>query len=700
MVQQQLTVPAKDKAKTEIGRGISLEVRGGKKGIAIQYERGWEIKRADLSDTAAKRIFIVDLVESGVNQTKLANKLRISRQTIHNYVERKKNYGLEGLINSYHVASDTSLQQQRKENQDKLPTGNINLKLVELRKKERIEAEKSESDQPFQLNLPFRIEEAEEAKSISREEQPFTEKHNWIESRYAGVFVYIIYLFSRSKLLTLLGGYFGNLYKIFMVFILMITRNIRSIEQLKNIRKREAGLILGLGRIPSKPKVWEWFYRAAYLKVGQKVSDDFFRYQVRGGLVGCYFLFTDGHLLPYTGKERVHCGYSTQRGIPLPGQTNMVTCDATGRIVDFDIQEGTGDLRSHISVLFKKWSGEMSGGSVHVFDREGYGGEFFYGLRDKGICFVTWDKYVDRGKLSEIPEERFTEALDFNGKQYRYFEQTKEFSVTTDEGNCETFSLRQFILWNVSANRRTAGLAHTAGYDISGKDCIVGILNRQGASENTFKHLKDRHPYHYHPGFKLVKSERQDVANPILKELKALITKIKKKIMKLKSKLADIKPVFNKDGSERKKSAHANLKENISGKEISLGQALCDAKKEPERVNISDIENYREFKRVDNEGKKLFDLMTSIVWNARKDMADWLRPYWKLENEIVDLFYAITECHGWVSSNKLEVRVRLEPLEQPSRRFAQEQLCRKLTCLATRLPTGKMMVIEVGEVPW
>ncbi|MCI5118858.1 MAG: hypothetical protein D3913_13095, partial [Candidatus Electrothrix sp. LOE1_4_5] len=95
----------------------------------------------------------------------------------------------------------------------------------------------------------------------------------------------------------------------------------------------------------------------------------------------------------------------------------------------------------------------------------------------------------------------------------------------------------------------------------------------------------------------------------------------------------------------------------------------------------------------------LFDLITSSVWNARKDMVDWLRPHWNLENEIVDLFYAITLCHGWIRSDKHEVRVRLEPLEQPSRRFAQERLCRKLTYLATRLPSGKLMVIEVGEDP-
>ncbi|MCP4492899.1 MAG: hypothetical protein GY820_37195, partial [Gammaproteobacteria bacterium] len=242
----------------------------------------------------------------------------------------------------------------------------------------------------------------------------------------------------------------------------------------------------------------------------------------------------------------------------------------------------------------------------------------------------------------EIPEDQFTGKLEVNGRQYRYFEQSKEFTVTTDQDEKETFSLRRIILWNVTAKRRTAGLAYTADYDISCEDCVVGILNRWGASENTFKHIKARHPYHYHPGFALIESENQDIANPILKELKVVIKKAKQNIVKLKSKLADIKPSFKKDGSARKNSAHATLKEEISEHEIVLGQTQDEAKQEPERVKTSDIEDYQKFKRVDNEGKKLFDLITSSVWNARKDMVDWLRPHWNLDNEIVDLFYAIT----------------------------------------------------------
>jgi len=684
--------------RTNIGKCYELAIHGGKKGTAILYHHSIETERVDLSDTPAKRIFIVRLVERKVNQTKLAKKFNISRQTIHNYVERKEYFGLEGLINSYYVSPDTNLQEQRKENLVKCPRGNLSRKLEDIRRKERIEARKVQESKPTQRSLPFTIEGRDEAKSISSEEQPFIEQHDWLESRYAGVFVYIVHLFSKSKLLPLLSGYFGNGYKIFMVFILMAAKNIRSLEQLKNIRLREAGIILGLGRIPSKPVVWDWFYRAAHLNVAQKILNDFFRYQIRGGFVGCFFLFTDGHLLPYTGKEQVHCGYSTQRSIPLPGQTNMVTCDATGRIIDFDIQEGTGNLRDHISVFSDKWKDDIAKSAVHVFDREGYGSDFFFGLKSKGICFVTWDKHVNHTLLAEIEDKQFTKELEFNGKQYRYFEQSKEFTVSTEAGK-ETFSLRHFILWNIGAKRRTAGLAYTGNHDITGADCIVGILNRWGASENTFKHIKERHPYHYHPGFKLVTSGKQDIANPILKGLKKLIKTTRNDLVKLKSKLADAKPALNKDGSTRKNSIRSTLKKKTSETERLLEDMREKARKEPDRVNTSDIEDYREYKQVDNEGKRLFDFITSCVWNSRKDMVDLLRPDWNQENEIVDLFYAITECQGWIRSNKEEVLVRLEPLEQPRRRFAQEQLCRKLTYLATRLPMGKLLVMEVGEDP-
>ena len=127
---------------------------------------------------------------------------------------------------------------------------------------------------------------------------------------------------------------------------------------------------------------------------------------------------------------------------------------------------------------------------------------------------------------------------------------------------------------------------------------------------------------------------------------------------------------------------------------------MQEEKKElPERVNVTSLEDYRSFKRIDNEGKNLFDFVTASVWNARKQMVEWLCNDYKHENDLVDLFYAITNCHGWIKSTTNEVIVRLEPMQQKSRRLAQEQLCRKLTSLGAIIPNGKWLRIEVGAAP-
>ena len=103
--------------------------------------------------------------------------------------------------------------------------------------------------------------------------------------------------------------------------------------------------------------------------------------------------------------------------------------------------------------------------------------------------------------------------------------------------------------------------------------------------------------------------------------------------------------------------------------------------------------------KCENEGKELFDFVTTSALNARKYLINWLQPLYNCENELIDLFYAITYCHGWVKNTKHEVIIRLEPSEQPKRRQAQEQFCRKLSGVGAGLPTDKILRIEVGDSP-
>jgi hypothetical protein len=53
---------------------------------------------------------------------------------------------------------------------------------------------------------------------------------------------------------------------------------------------------------------------------------------------------------------------------------------------------------------------------------------------------------------------------------------------------------------------------------------------------------------------------------------------------------------------------------------------------------------------------------------ARKIPVFSLHEGYKCENDLVDLFYAITHCQGWIRASAVEVKVRLEPHQQPRRR--------------------------------
>ncbi|MEA3482943.1 MAG: hypothetical protein U9R65_13425, partial [Pseudomonadota bacterium] len=495
-----------------LGNDLVLDLQNGPKGEAVLYRHGSVIKAVDLSDKVAKKLFIVEVVNDlGGQQTKLADVLKISRQTIHNYLQSHKYFGKEGLIYGYNPDETKNLAKQRTLHADQLPRGNKAEQVAAIR------AEQREQESTAQMSLNFSFGDNDRSEEVTDEEQPFSEQHDWEFSRYAGVFIYWIPLIVQSHWLQLVIGHFGAGWRIFSVFLLMAGLDIRSIEQIKHVRSAEAGRVLGLGTVPAKSTLWSWFYQVAKEGLARTILADYFRLQIRAGLVGCYIWFTDGHLLPYTGKQKVHYSYNTQRRMPVR--------------------------------------------PISVFDREGYDKAFFSQLVKAEQPFATWDKNVDSERLASIDDQSFTLKFTFNGKRYSVFEEEKSFSHTPDsETEPHTFTLRHLIIWNRSSNRRTCGLAYGGQ---STEDAVRAILSRWGASENTFKHIQNRHPLHYHPGFTLVESERQEIANPEIKEKEKLIARLRKGIAKLHRRLFKAKEQTNKDGTPRSNSQHHRLQNEI-----------------------------------------------------------------------------------------------------------------------------------------
>lgn len=676
--------PQEDKTVRHIGYRLYLKFKNINETKVSLYHNETLVKTADLSDKVAKRLFVIEAIELGAKKSHLAEALNISRQTIHNYLETKKHFGHEGLIHSYKPSN--SIKQNRKEHANEILKGNKARQLEQIRKEQR---EKLQN----QTELPFGDQK------IDPEDQPFSEQHDWEPTRFAGVFTYLITLIHLNDWLRVTCSFLGDNYKILITFVLMISNNIRSIEQLKNLHSREGGIILGIRQLPGKAKARIWLHSACKLEVARRLLSHYFMQQIRSGIVGIWIWFVDGHLLPYTGKNKVHQAFNTQRDMMVPGRNNIVACDASGRIVDFEIQEGKGDIRANIVELGKKWKREIAAGPVMVFDREAYGAEFFYEMRQAGIEFVTWGKHVDTNKLKDLEEEKFKEQFEINGKTYKVFEGEKQFTHNIDEQNQENFTLRRIYIWNVSCNRRTCALAYIAVDKMNTQQCAMAILNRWGASENTFKHLGDRHPINYQPGYSFTQSEKQEIANPEVKKIKKIVGQIKTKLASLYKKLSKSNEVVNSDGSVRKNSSREKLLSQVKDKEAEIAMFNEQVKQLSERIDLTTLEDYNCFRRICDESKYLFDFVTASVWNARKQMVEWLLPYFENKDEYVDLFYAIINCHGWIKSEAAKVTVRIEPLRQPSRLAAQQQFCRKLTGLRVITPNGKLLEIEVGGAP-
>ncbi len=91
-------VPERKGRSIALGKGLRLELENAREGRAVLYRGDFAIKTVDLGDKVAKKLFITELMELGANQSRLAEALNVSRQTLHNYREIKAHFGVPGLI--------------------------------------------------------------------------------------------------------------------------------------------------------------------------------------------------------------------------------------------------------------------------------------------------------------------------------------------------------------------------------------------------------------------------------------------------------------------------------------------------------------------------------------------------------------------------------------------------------------------------
>jgi transposase len=656
----------------KLGNGLTAE--RDKKHVTL-YKNGSLLKRVDISQATTRRLFIVELVNDlGVSKTAVAEALDISRETVYNTLDTYEYFGVDGLLHS-----------------EKRGAGNK----ARLHEQRRQQTRDDHRDRDGQTTLPLTT-----AEPLTAEQAPenFNTTHDWQPSRYVGGMIFSAILEKDWNFTTFFAKTYGKLVNVFIFLAQMLVHGIKSIEQLKAVKSRELGVVCGVERAPSRTKFSQWLHTVAEKAQGLALIKQFFVNQIKAGLVSCYILYVDGNFIPYSGKERVHKGYFTQRRLAMPGQTNIVFHDATGRMVYFQLAEGNGDLRQaieEISAEVKNHFQEAISPLV-VSDRGSWGVEHFDRMSPHRL--LTWEKYTNETAIQALPADWFSEPLTVNEHRYRFYEFPEKQTYWNDDKTVSV-ALRRIVIWNLDSNRRPVCVSNDTLEDA----IFLGqaMLGRWGNSENGFKYMAERFNPHYIPLLHATQeSENQEIDNPIYKELEIQKQQLNNKLQKNANQLAGVQEIYNQDGSVRANSKHQRLVAERTTVASEIQAVAEKLQATPQRTTLAEATDGREtFKVLDREGKNLFDLVQAMVWNARRTLTDMLRKHYHDERDVVNLLDHISRCHGWIKTTADAVHVRLEALDLPRYRAAQKEFCDSLNHLQARLPNGKILQFSVGRKP-
>lgn len=646
-----------------IGNNLAAERDNDKVTI---YNFGSLLKHVDISDAFERRLLIVELVNDlGAKPSLVAIALKISRQTVYNTLDAYKQLGRQGLL-------------------DNKRRGNGN--------KARIFEEQRKLQNQAKTDSQIAIQFSDELPDY------FDDSTDWQKTRYAGGLIFSAILENKWNLIPFFSSAYGKLAKVFILFVQMLVHGIKSIEQLKAVKKKEFGLACGMsGSSPSRETFSLWLHTISALGYARAMIKRFFREQIIAGIVNIYVLFVDGHFLAYSGKEKVHKGYKTQRRLVMPGQTTIYFHDASGRVVYFSLEEGQGDLRQNIVDISKEFQTQFNEDitPLIVSDRETWCMEHFIEMSD--YRFVTWEKNTYKKEINELSDDLFSDIVIVNERPYRFYEfpEKKEYQ---NGDKTLSVALRRIVIWNLESDTRPVCVSN----DAIEKDKIFlgqNMLGRWGASENGFKHSGDRFNLNYVPLIKVTEdSENQEMKNPVFKQTTAKKRTIENGLQKVINTLVDVDEVYNKDGSVRSNSKRQRLLRERSELEDELVAVKEQLKVIPERINLKDeTDGEKSFKVIDQETKNLFDLVQSMVWNARRTLIDMLRHHYSDKRDLINLLDHISRCHGWVKTTQNAVIVQLEPLDVPRYRAAQKGFINELNSLKACLPNGKVFKFSVGN---
>ena len=503
--------------------------------------------------------------------------------------------------------------------------------------------------------------------------------------------------------------------QVLLVMSFMYLCRIKNVEQLRGYSPGEFGKLVGLDRIPEARclrgkmdvlagdhEAEEW---AAFLsRMWMEDSSD---------LAG--FLYVDGHVKVYSGKNELPRRFVSRERLCLRGISNYWVNDAIGQpffVVEKQIDSGLIRVLEEDIVprLLEEVPGQPSEEElandkllhrfVIVFDREGYSPELFRRMWEKHrIACMTYRKNCnDRWPEKEFSKEN---AIMPRGE-------TVEMKLA-ERGS----ALGKNGFW-VKEVRKLTETGHqtaivTTAYRLD-RTVVAPCMFTRWCQENFFSYAM-----HHFPIDELTEygaeafSGTEKLVNPQWRELERERNSAKGKLIRRQAKYVSMDSQISADpnhkGYQKWEARKAKLLEEIQLLEADIEDLKEKKKTIPHHITWSQLPEEDKFKRIPSSRRRLVNTVAMIVYRSETAMASLMQSESssvtssKARSILQDLF--TTPADILPEPEKKRMRIRIHGAATPAVNHELNKLFNHLNNTETIYPFTEMkMVFEsIQECP-
>ncbi len=489
-----------------------------------------------------------------------------------------------------------------------------------------------------------------------------------------------------------IGPAFFGLRTTIVALVLMALLRIKRPEYLKEHPPDTLGRIIGLDRAPEVKTLRRKLKRLAELgrstRFGHALAER--RVAARGAMMG--FLYVDGHVRVYHGKETLPKTHVARMRISMSATTDYWVNDAIGEPIFVVTAEANAGLVKMLPVILDEARSLLGERRITVvFDRGGWSPKLFAKLVADGFDLLTYRK----GRIRQLPKSRFCEHKgEINNRAIKY--------MLADQGiYLLGGKLRLRQVTRLSENDHQTPIV-TSRRDLPAVEIAYRMFERW-RQENFFKYLREEYALDALVEYATEPDDpTRQVPNPKWNMLDGELRQARSALKILPAEYG-LKALHNLESRRPTmrgfKIAHGKL-----GKKIIEAVKHCryleiQRAAIPRRLPVGQVLPEPVVKLA-TERIHLTSLLKMVAYQVESDIFRLIAPHYKrADDEGRTLVQSALASAADIEVSETELRVLLAPLNSPHRTRVLATLCGELNATVTTFPgTNLILRYEVAEV--